>query len=195
MKKIGLIVLILAIWSTAAFGFQFGLRAGANLSNITGDTYPLKDLKLGFTGGAFFESGIGDPISLRTEALYVQKGAHQDDTTTFLDYVEVPLLFGFRPAGPVAIYIGPYAAYNIKAETEIPGDGPGVGDAALQVAQTTDQADEIEDFDFGGVVGINVNLNFIKLDIRYQQGFTSIWEAGGQNWKNQTLTFSADIPL
>jgi hypothetical protein len=103
---------------------QFGLKAGANFTNI----YDLKkqefnsDFKFGFAAGAFLAIPIGKYLGLQPEILFSQKGYKA--TGTFLtmgykfthtaNYIDVPLLIALKPSANVTLLAGPQYSFLVK---------------------------------------------------------------------------------
>ncbi len=100
-----------------------GLKVGANLSNVydtQGEDFQANG-KLGFAGGAFLSIPIGKYLGVQPEILLSQKGFQGSGrllgspydfsrTTTFID---VPLLFAFKPLTFFTIVLGPQYSYLI----------------------------------------------------------------------------------
>lgn len=103
---------------------QLGLKIGANYSNVfdeTGDEFNA-DPKFGLAAGAFLAIPIGTYLGFHPEILFSQKGFRASGsfltnpyefkrTTTFID---VPLLFAFKPVPSLAIVAGPQYSYLIR---------------------------------------------------------------------------------
>jgi hypothetical protein len=102
----------------------FGLKAGANFSNVydsQGEEFQA-DPKLGFAGGAFLSIPIGRYLGLQPEFLYSQKGFKATgrilggtyDVTRTSDYLDIPLLFAFKPSEFLTLLAGPQYSYLFK---------------------------------------------------------------------------------
>jgi hypothetical protein len=103
---------------------QFGMKAGANFSNV----YDSKnqefntDFKVGFAVGAFLTIPIGTIIGLQPEILYSQKGYKVSGTFLTADYkfthttsyIDIPLLFALKPSPIVTLLAGPQYSFLIK---------------------------------------------------------------------------------
>ena len=108
--------------------FQFGLKAGANYSNIY-DTQNQEfntDYKFGFAGGAFLAIPIGKYFGFQPEILYSQKGYKSTGTlltvpykfTHTTTYIDVPLLLAIKPSPFVTLLAGPQYSFLIKQKDE-----------------------------------------------------------------------------
>jgi hypothetical protein len=103
---------------------QFGMKAGANLSNV----YDSKnqefnaDFKVGFAIGAFLEIPIGKYIGLQPEILFSQKGYKATGSvltipykfTHTTGYIDVPLLFALKPSAHVTLLAGPQYSFLVN---------------------------------------------------------------------------------
>ena len=104
---------------------QFGLKAGANLSNVystKGEGF-VADSKFGFAGGAFLAIPIGKYIGFQPEILYSQKGFKATgkilgivnyEFTHTTSYIDVPLLLALKPSGVFTLLVGPQYSYLVK---------------------------------------------------------------------------------
>ena len=102
----------------------FGIKAGLNLSNVydsKGEDFQ-SDPKFGLATGVSLAIPIGKYIGIQPEILISQKGFRATGkilgstyeftrTTTFID---VPLLFLFKPSEFISIVAGPQYSYQIK---------------------------------------------------------------------------------
>jgi hypothetical protein len=111
----------------------FGLRAGVNFQNLTGEIggNDLENkLKTGFHIGVNAEIPIAPEFYLQPGVLFSTKGAksdEDDDVKTNISYVEVPINFLFKPTlgtGKLLLGIGPYI--GIAVGGKIKGDGDDV---------------------------------------------------------------------
>jgi len=104
--------------------FQFGLKAGANYSNIydTEDQEFNAEYKFGIAAGAFLAIPLGKYLGLQPEILFSQKGYKSTGTlltipyefTHTTDYIDVPLLLAIKPSAFVTLLAGPQYSFLIK---------------------------------------------------------------------------------
>lgn len=102
----------------------FGIRAGANYTNILGKTTTGADLsgqyKFGYHAGFTADLYVFPGFYLQPGLIYTTKGAQKDEnnikTSASISYVELPvnvlLKFGIG-SGKLLVGAGPYAAYGI----------------------------------------------------------------------------------
>jgi Outer membrane protein beta-barrel domain len=184
MKKfvaIGCVILSTALAANAqAAQWSAGVKAGANLADLSGDDVGETSMRTGFMGGAFLQADVADEFGFRLEGLYVMKGAKEDvdlgagpvEVTTKLDYIEFPLLFVFNLTSSETfgfnLFAGPTFAFNIGAEAEAEG-----GDAV-------DIDDAIKSFEFGAAIGAGLEYKLssasLTFDARYSLGASSVAE-------------------
>jgi hypothetical protein len=104
--------------------FSFGIKAGANLSNVwdeQGEDF-VADSKLGAVGGVFFAVPIGEYLGVQPEILFSQKGFKGEGSllgfpytfTRTTSYLDVPLLVQFKPIKGFALLAGPQFSYLLK---------------------------------------------------------------------------------
>jgi hypothetical protein len=133
MKKIFLI--IAAVVSFAIHGnaqshktdyrdkLLFGFKVGANYSNVydtQGEGFNTSP-KLGFATGAFLSIPIGKYIGIQPEILFSQKGFKATSSingtpysfTRTTSYLDLPLLFAFKPNAFITVLAGPQFSYRL----------------------------------------------------------------------------------
>jgi hypothetical protein len=103
---------------------QFGLKAGANFSNVydSKDQEFNADYKVGFAAGAFLAIPIGKYLGFQPEILFSQKGYKASGTfisipyefTHTTNYIDVPLLFALKPSALVTLLAGPQFSFLVK---------------------------------------------------------------------------------
>lgn len=108
--------------------FQFGLKIGANISNV----YDIKgqdftaDYKFGLAGGAYIAVPIGKLFGVRPEVLYSQKGYQSTGNilgmgykvTHTADYLDIPILLEIKPAEFITVVAGPQYSYLIHTKNK-----------------------------------------------------------------------------
>ncbi|MFO7829065.1 MAG: porin family protein [Bacteroidales bacterium] len=104
---------------------NFGIKGGLNFSNVydsQGEDFNA-DPKLGFVAGVFVAIPIGEYLGFHPEILFSQKGYKASGTYLgMIDYefkrtsnfIDLPLLFAFKPAGMLTLVAGPQYSYLIK---------------------------------------------------------------------------------
>jgi hypothetical protein len=163
---------------------RFGVKAGASLTNVTGDgTGDVKNL-FGFHGGLIANLPINDAFSIQPELLYSMKGAKLEESfggytgklTSRLHYIDVPVLARVN-AGGLFFELGPQIGFLVaaKQKTEVSG-GPGSG------SSTDDIKDSVKGVDFGYAAGLGYQLsNGPGIGLRYNGGFTDTNKDSGSS--------------
>jgi hypothetical protein len=103
---------------------MFGLKGGANYSNVydsQGEEFSA-DPKVGLAAGAFLAIPIGKYLGLQPELLLSQKGfmatgrflgsTYKFTRTT--SYMDLPLLFAFKPSEFITLLAGPQYSYLLN---------------------------------------------------------------------------------
>lgn len=139
MKKTGLIlfaVLRIVVTGTAQESekydrrenFTFGVKAGANLSNVwdsEGEDFDA-DAKLGFAAGLFVGIPIGRYIGVQPEVLFSQKGFQASGTLLGTSYsykkttnwIDIPMHFQIKPLAFLTILVGPQVSFRVSERNE-----------------------------------------------------------------------------
>lgn len=144
---------------------EFGIKGGLNYATFN-DANNV-EYKTGFLIGGYANFKIPlSPVSIQPEVLYSQYGANIEDSDAryIVNYIQVPVLlkFGFElPAASPNVYFGPYMSFNTKAEVEN-------NDGALNLE------DNVNDTEFGVVVGAGLDVSKIRLGLRYTAGLTNV---------------------
>ena len=140
MKKVILMIALVTISVTNSNaqskidnrgGVSFGIKAGANYSNVydeEGNDF-VADGKFGFAAGAFVAIPFGKFIGIQPEILYSQKGFKSTGTflgntysmTRTTEFIDVPLLLAVKPVNQLTLLFGPQFSYLIKQKDEFTG--------------------------------------------------------------------------
>ncbi|WP_127126647.1 porin family protein [Pseudoflavitalea rhizosphaerae] len=109
----------------------FGVRAGANFTNLNGkdeeDNKLENKMKVGFHVGVNAEIPLADEFYLQPGVLFSTKGAKLDgegDVKMNLGYIEVPVNFLYKAdlgEGKLLLGVGPYVGIGITGKVK--GDG------------------------------------------------------------------------
>ena len=165
MKKGIAIVIILFIFNCSYSQVRFGLKAGGNLANLNG--FNESKMKLGVNAGAAIEINLSKLVFIQSELLYSLKGTQSAtsrygyDTRVNLNYLNLPVLVGFRAAKNFGIELGPEIGRLLCAKTRVNG-------------RTTDMTDLYRDFDYGADFGLSYCSKKIAVDLRYNYGFENL---------------------
>lgn len=185
MKKNTLILLGLVAFSTNTLAQQevkFGPKAGVNIANISGKDAENKKMLIGFHVGAFAEIKFNDKFAVQPEILYSAQGAKKEGTrnvvgvnvttnsTSKVDYINVPIMAKYYVVPSLAIEAGPYVGFLMSAKTE-----GTINSMGQNVSIDSDDKDSSNSIDFGVGVGASFNLNNgFFIGARYNLGLTKV---------------------
>lgn len=170
---------------TSVGGTTFGVRAGANFTNLNGEDYQGNDidgkLKVGFHVGVNAEIPIAPEFYVQPGVLYSLKGAKSDgdgDIKTHISYIEVPINFLYKPElgdGHLLLGVGPYIGFGIGGK--IKGDGEDM-DIEFEKEVTPQQAATgayLKRFDAGGNLLFGYEFtNKFSVQLNAQLGLVNI---------------------
>lgn len=103
---------------------KLGIKVGANIANVydaEGEAFDAKG-KAGLVIGAFLSLPISKYIGVQPEVLFSQKGFRSTgrllgsdyELNRTLNYLDIPLLFAFKPIGAVTLLAGPQVSFLLK---------------------------------------------------------------------------------
>ncbi|HEY1872271.1 MAG TPA: porin family protein [Chitinophagaceae bacterium] len=187
MKKLILIVFVLASAFVASAQVQYGIKAGLNVANLksSGITY---DNGTSLSSKTDFNAGIMAAIPLFSNA-YLQpelsfSGQGQKYTSSVAngtinyDYLNLPVLFKYQHSSGLFAESGPQIGFLLSAKIKING-------------YTIDQT-QTQTVDFSWAFGLGYKLQSIPvgIDLRYNLGLTSVnKESGTATIKNSVFQF------
>ncbi|MDH0658400.1 porin family protein [Empedobacter sp. GD03865] len=174
---------------------QFGIKSSVNMSSFNGDDVKDNDYKVGFSAGVYGHFPITDQFAVQPEVNFTRMGGKYKDevmevgnTTvksknkTTLDYIQVPVMLQFYPAGSrFNIEAGPQFGYNVYAsnKTQV---STYVNNTVYNTEEKTDIKDNVKDFDFGVNFGLGYNVtDNINVGARYYMGLTKIGDNKNNN--------------
>jgi len=183
MKKLLMITAILLVGFTnvnAQDKVAFGLKGGMNFTTITGTDY--EGLKTAFHVGLATEIMISDSFSVQPELLYSSQGSRYDDTwegggffeqeTVDIDvnYVSLPIMAKFYPAGGFNIEAGPQIGFLLSGDLDWTYNEDGDISSGSE-----DLKDHLKGIDFGLNLGLGYKFtNGLNFGARYTFDLTDI---------------------
>ena len=193
--------------SAQAQDVRFGLRAGANYSNLAGDVKneAAYNNKAGFLGGVMVNIPVLDDnfLSVQPEILYSQKGFENKPTefTGLLgtkqkregnvnyNYLDVPVLLKINACGFIA-EAGPQYSYLLSANDETrttttPALG---GSPSTTDSQSKRDVSGLNRNELGYVAGIGYQAdNGVSLNLRYTGAFGDLVKSENSTYFNGDL--------
>jgi opacity protein-like surface antigen len=182
MKKI-----ILSAIAVMAFGFanaqetKFGVKAGVNFANLTGDIEETSS-KVGFQVGGFAEFKLSEKFAIQPELLFSTQGAKQDigqseDLKLNLSYLNVPVMAKYYVAEKFSLEAGPQIGFLVGAKYKFDGE-------------EEDAKDDVKSIDFGVNFGAGYDFTEnLSAGIRYNLGLANIAEGDGDT-KNSVFSLA-----
>ncbi len=184
MKRIAL-VLSLALLTGAlhsqAQGFHLGIKGGANLFKVDGESFN-QEFKFGYNVGAFSQINFTPNLGIQPELLFNQTPYHTgdhfsaiypggiDDVKGKLNYLTIPVLLNIRPIPLLSILVGPQFGILLNQDEHL----------------VNNAKDAFKKGDFSLVGGAQLNLASLMVGARYVIGLNNINDVSDQNsWKNQ----------
>lgn len=187
-----LALLLLGGVSAHAQGLRFGLKAGANLSNLAGDLTngDQYENKLGFHGGAMLNIGLLDDgfLSVQPEVLFSQKGFQFADTEFNLlgnkfksegertyNYLDIPVLLKVK-ASSVYFEAGPQYSYLLKVKDD---SRSSLNGNTYKSTNGTQNLDNVNRNEIGYAAGLGYQSEGgLMLGLRYNGSFTDFAKDG-----------------
>ena len=157
MKKL-LFVFVSLVTFNMSNSQSFGIKAGLNLSDLTGDINTKPDFRVSFHLGVAAEFKISDVLSFQPELIYSQQGASrsykdQDPNVSYkdkikYDYLNIPFKFKYYLTKTLSLEAGPNFGLLLssKNEFEITSNGENV--------QSSYTVEHIKNSRFGLSLGI-----------------------------------------
>jgi len=170
--------------STASFaqGFHLGLKGGANMDKIQGESFN-EGYQQGYHFGGFAELNFSKKVGIQPEVIW-----NQTNTTTSqkfsdlyddglkelkgvkLNYLSIPILLNISPSRLLTFQLGPQFGILLNKDQGLFENGK--------------QAFKSGDFSMLG--GLQLNLGGFKIGGRYRIGLANINDIDNQDqWKNQ----------
>ncbi|MCG9972032.1 porin family protein [Christiangramia crocea] len=176
MKKTFLLVAIAIFGLSASTNAQeywnFGIKGGANFTNMSSDGFEDNNSRTGFHLGLLAEIPVSDRFSIQPEALYSTQG-FEVETSNYtdeykLDYIQVPLIAKIYLIDGLAVEAGPSFNFLVNEEYEYES-------GLLDIENDSELASS---FEFGGALGLSYKFNNgFFLSGRYTKGFTNVYDS------------------
>ena len=183
MKKISILAIGLLLASTTllAQAPKYGIKAGLNLSRLTGAGDA--DWRPGFHAGFLSHIHITPAFSLQPEVVYSSQGAKypyidNQDLKRKLEYINIPVLLQYNFDNGFRLQGGPQIGFLVSAKDKL-GDG--------EISSGTDNYKTI---DFSIPLGFSyLSYSGLGVDARYNLGITNVVDGSSTNVRNSVLQF------
>jgi hypothetical protein len=182
---------------------RLGIKGGLSIATIikTNDDSYSTDPLFGFNGGAVLQLPLGRFIAIQPEVLFSQKGFRATGTVLGSDYdykrylncLDIPVLLRINASKDFGIVVGPQYSYLLGTHTKFKS-----GDNTF-VQDVNNDNDNIRKNIFGGVVGVDINLDrHVFIYGRYTIDFQNNNGDGTSStpeYKNQVFQFGLGLLL
>lgn len=179
--------------------FQFGAKAGANLSTVTGDYEDAEPLA-GAHVGVFAEYRINGNFSVQPELVFSMQGAKSDAAEDVfgtiytnewikLNYLNLPVLakYHFSRVKGLSVGAGPQIGLLLSAKQKYYTDVEGV-----HQEHEDDVKDNLKSIDLGIAAGVEYELPMhVFFSLRANVGLLDINDGGSDKAYNSALQLSA----
>ena len=168
-----LLLTLTAAHTNAQKSMEWGLKAGGNYFKVGGRSFD-NTYNLSFSGGAYAEINYSKYFTIQPELLFNQvlcKTSQEfnqiysgygpvSSQLVSVDYIAVPILLVYKPIPLLSILVGPQYSYAI-------GQTKGL-------LQTFPNSNIFNHSDFSLVFGGQLNMDKVKVGLRYQEGLVNI---------------------
>jgi hypothetical protein len=177
------IPLLLALHHSQAQGVHLGIKAGANLFKVDGESFS-QEFQFGYAVGAFSEIYFTPNWGIQPELLFNQTNYRTgtsfssvydvngyDGVKGKLNYLSIPVLLSFRPIPLLSLLVGPQFGILLNSNEHLANNAQ----------------DAFKKGDVSLIGGAQLNLASIKLGARYVIGLNNInnIQSSDVDWKNQ----------
>jgi hypothetical protein len=189
MKKLSFLIITVLLFSLTriqAQGLHLGIKAGTNISELTGRSFD-EGFQWNFMAGAFVELNVTSKWGIQPEVLFSQtstqtasnfndiyeQGINSRDVK--LNYLSIPILLSYKPVPLLSLQAGPQFGILMNTSENLTYNG----------------SNAFKSGDFSMVIGAQVNLGPFKGGARYIYGFTNVADideiSSVDSWKTRTL--------
>jgi hypothetical protein len=175
------LLMTVTVMSTRAQGFHLGIKAGANLFKVNGQSFD-QGFQFGYNVGAFAQVNLPGIIGIQPEVLFNQTNYRTgnqfsdiypdgvSDVKGKLNYLSIPVLLCIRPIKLISFQVGPQFGILMNQDQHL----------------VTNGENAFKKGDFSMVGGAQLNLANFLVGARYVIGLNNINDLGSQEaWKNQ----------
>ncbi|HEV3327681.1 MAG TPA: porin family protein [Puia sp.] len=164
-----------------AQGFHFGIKAGANLFKVDGESFD-QQFQFGYSIGAFTQLNFTKSWGIQPELNFNQTNYRTgnsfsavvpdgvNDVKGKLDYLTIPVLLSYRPIPILSLLAGPQFGILVNQDEHL----------------INNAGDAFKKGDFALVAGAQLNLGPILAGARYVAGLSNINDVTNEStWKNE----------
>ena len=174
-------LLMIAGLSSQAQGFHLGIKAGANLFKVDGESFS-QQFQFGYMAGAFSEIYVTKKWGIQPEVNFNQTNYRTgtnfsavvpdgvNDVQGKLDWLTIPILLSYRPIPFLSLLAGPQYGILLNQDEHL----------------INNMGDAFKKGDFSLVGGAQLNLGPVMAGARYVVGLSNINDVTNQStWRNE----------
>jgi hypothetical protein len=196
IMKANLLLLLIAALSFSnlhAQSIHLGIKGGANVNKLTGQSFTDK-FSFGYHIGGFIEIGIGKKLSLQPEVFVSQ--IKQDTSSQFraiynnllgvapsniqLSYLNLPILLGYKLSDQFSIQLGPQYSILMNQNANLLQNGKNA----------------FKNGDFSILGGLQLEVSKFRIYGRYVVGLNNLNDIDKMDeWKNQSLQIGIGLTI
>ncbi|WP_029033197.1 porin family protein [Salinimicrobium terrae] len=188
-KNLFLAVLMLFTTFTAALAqnSNFGIKAGANYSTLSGNTGGETNYLPGFHAGFTSEFRLSPIFSLQPELLYslvgiqveydysIGEATFSSDQKIKLGYIHLPVMVKYFVLPSISLQAGPQIGYLASAKNVYESASTFPGEPEMRESGTEDIKDQLKEISLGLNFGLGYEFqNNLFLQARYHVGLSDI---------------------
>ncbi|HET6255099.1 MAG TPA: porin family protein [Puia sp.] len=188
MKKLALVVLAGFAFATAHAQLAFGIKGGANISNINGSGVSGTNSLVGFNAGVYLHLPLAHHLSLQPEVMYSGQGFKVSSggltTDEHENYINVPVLLKYTHVTGLFIETGPQIGFLATAK-------------AVTNGTDFNNKSSFNSADFSWVlgVGLKVPATPVSIDARYNFGVSNILTNNGSSGESSNSVHNGSFQI
>jgi hypothetical protein len=175
------ILLVIAGLSSQAQGFHAGIKAGANLFKVDGESFN-QEFQFGYMAGVFTQIYVNSKWGIQPELNFNQTNYRTgsnfsavvpdgvNDVKGKLNWLTIPVLLSYRPIPILSLLAGPQYGILVNQDEHL----------------INNAGDAFKKGDLAAVAGAQLNLGPVMAGARYVVGLTNLNDVTNQStWRNE----------
>ena len=185
------ILLVVAGLHSPAQGFHVGVKAGANLFKVDGESFS-QEFQFGYMAGAFAQIYVNSRWGIQPELNFNQTNYRTgsnfsavvpdgvNDVKGKLNWLTIPVLLSYRPIPILSILAGPQYGILLNQDEHL----------------INNAGDAFKKGDIAAVAGAQLNLGPVMAGARYVVGLTNLNDVTNQStWRNEGWQLYAGLRI
>ena len=161
---------------------EIALKGGVSVANLpeAGDSFEQDGAttsdRVGVVLGGHVAFKVNEVLAIQPEMFFVQKGLtgedplHQGEFSYNVDYISVPILARFSLTGANGLQFLAGPSFNFVARARLTADALVFEEGSVD----RDIKSEVEDVDFGFVIGAGYYGSLLLVEARFEKGFSNV---------------------